>query len=75
MREATTCEGGHYQPAALQNTLRAFHTGRDNKPGSTILAVSTAEFYKTIAATRHPSFVPTPTYTFSRHPSFLPAPT
>ena len=31
----STCEGGHYQPAALQDTPTAFHTGRDNKTGST----------------------------------------
>ena len=36
-----TYEGGHFQPAALQDTPTAFHTGRDNKTGPTNPAVST----------------------------------
>ena len=35
------CEGSHYKPAELQDTTTAFHTGRDNKTGSTSSAVST----------------------------------
>ena len=36
-----TCEGGHYEPAAPQDTPTAFHTGRDNQTGATSPAVST----------------------------------
>ena len=41
LQSAPTCEGGHYEPEALQDTPTTLHTGRDNKTGSTSPAVST----------------------------------
>ena len=37
----STCEGSHYEPAALQDMPTAFHTGRDNKTGAASPAIST----------------------------------